>query len=69
MRVWFITGASRGFGALITAQALAAGDAVIATARDPQTVAKIAEKKAAVTAETAQWHDLAISTDFAPLHN
>jgi len=39
MRVWFITGASRGFGALITAEALAAGDAVVATARDPSTVA------------------------------
>jgi NAD(P)-dependent dehydrogenase (short-subunit alcohol dehydrogenase family) len=38
MRVWFITGASRGFGALITAEALAAGDAVVATARDPSTV-------------------------------
>jgi NAD(P)-dependent dehydrogenase (short-subunit alcohol dehydrogenase family) len=38
MRVWFITGASRGFGALITEQALAAGDAVVATARDPATV-------------------------------
>ncbi|MEY4511882.1 MAG: hypothetical protein RLZZ450_4004 [Pseudomonadota bacterium] len=35
MRVWFITGASRGLGALITARALAAGDAVVATARDP----------------------------------
>lgn len=38
MRVWFITGASRGFGALITEQALVAGDAVVATARDPKTV-------------------------------
>jgi NAD(P)-dependent dehydrogenase (short-subunit alcohol dehydrogenase family) len=38
MRVWFITGASRGFGALIAEAALAAGDAVVATARDPQTV-------------------------------
>jgi NAD(P)-dependent dehydrogenase (short-subunit alcohol dehydrogenase family) len=38
MRVWFITGASRGFGALITAQALAAGDAVVATGRDPKSV-------------------------------
>jgi NAD(P)-dependent dehydrogenase (short-subunit alcohol dehydrogenase family) len=26
MRVWFITGASRGFGALIAKEALAAGD-------------------------------------------
>src|SRR3954454_4414151 len=34
MRVWFITGASRGFGALIAEAALAAGDAVVATARD-----------------------------------
>ncbi len=38
MRIWFITGASRGFGALVTAEALAAGDAVVATARDPRTV-------------------------------
>jgi NAD(P)-dependent dehydrogenase (short-subunit alcohol dehydrogenase family) len=38
MRVWFITGASRGFGALIAKEALAAGDAVVATARDPATV-------------------------------
>jgi NAD(P)-dependent dehydrogenase (short-subunit alcohol dehydrogenase family) len=38
MRVWFITGASRGFGALIAAEALRNGDAVVATARDPATV-------------------------------
>ncbi|WP_441230606.1 oxidoreductase [Tardiphaga sp. 215_C5_N2_1] len=38
MRVWFITGASRGFGALIAAEALAQGDAVVATARDPNAV-------------------------------
>jgi NAD(P)-dependent dehydrogenase (short-subunit alcohol dehydrogenase family) len=38
MRVWFITGASRGFGALIAEQALAVGDAVVATARDPSTI-------------------------------
>jgi NAD(P)-dependent dehydrogenase (short-subunit alcohol dehydrogenase family) len=44
MRVWFITGASRGFGALIAAEALAAGDAVVATARDPSHVtAKLGE--------------------------
>lgn len=34
-KVWFITGASRGFGALIAEEALAAGDTVVATARDP----------------------------------
>ncbi|MHB0771493.1 oxidoreductase [Bradyrhizobium sp. 5.13L] len=38
MRVWFITGASRGFGALIAEAALKAGDAVVATARDTSTV-------------------------------
>lgn len=38
MRVWFITGVSRGFGALVTEAALAAGDAVVATARNPATV-------------------------------
>jgi NAD(P)-dependent dehydrogenase (short-subunit alcohol dehydrogenase family) len=44
MRVWFITGASRGFGALIAAEALAAGDAVVATARDPSAItAKLGE--------------------------
>jgi NAD(P)-dependent dehydrogenase (short-subunit alcohol dehydrogenase family) len=35
-RVWFVTGASRGIGAEITKAALAAGDAVVATARDPK---------------------------------
>ncbi len=38
MRTWFITGASRGFGALIAAEALAAGDSVVATARDPSKI-------------------------------
>ena len=36
MRTWFITGASRGFGALVAKEALNAGDAVVATARNPQ---------------------------------
>jgi NAD(P)-dependent dehydrogenase (short-subunit alcohol dehydrogenase family) len=40
MRVWFITGASRGFGALIADAALKAGDAVVATARDPNAIVK-----------------------------
>jgi NAD(P)-dependent dehydrogenase (short-subunit alcohol dehydrogenase family) len=38
MRVWFITGASRGFGSLIAREALAAGDAVAATARNPKSI-------------------------------
>ncbi|WP_458098209.1 oxidoreductase [Roseomonas sp. WA12] len=39
MKTWFITGASRGFGALVTERALAQGDAVVATARNPAVVA------------------------------
>jgi NAD(P)-dependent dehydrogenase (short-subunit alcohol dehydrogenase family) len=34
--IWFVTGASRGFGSLVTEHALARGDAVAATARDPR---------------------------------
>ena len=37
-KTWFITGASRGFGALIAARALEQGDRVVATARKPETV-------------------------------
>jgi NAD(P)-dependent dehydrogenase (short-subunit alcohol dehydrogenase family) len=37
-RVWMITGAGRGFGAKIAVAALEHGDAVVATARNPQTV-------------------------------
>lgn len=37
MKTWFITGASRGFGALIAKEALDRGDFVVATARNPQT--------------------------------
>jgi NAD(P)-dependent dehydrogenase (short-subunit alcohol dehydrogenase family) len=39
MKVWFITGASRGFGALIAARALQDGDSVVAAGRDPASVA------------------------------
>ena len=40
-RVWFITGASRGLGALIAEAALADGNAVVAAGRN---VAAIAER-------------------------
>jgi NAD(P)-dependent dehydrogenase (short-subunit alcohol dehydrogenase family) len=38
MSIWFVTGASRGFGAEITAHALAEGHRAVATARDPRAV-------------------------------
>ncbi|WP_341488006.1 oxidoreductase [Pararhizobium sp. A13] len=38
MKTWFITGASRGFGARIAELALSRGDNVVATARNPRTV-------------------------------
>jgi NAD(P)-dependent dehydrogenase (short-subunit alcohol dehydrogenase family) len=38
MSVWFVTGASRGFGAEIVEQALAAGHQVVATARNPKAI-------------------------------
>ena len=37
-KVWFITGASRGFGRVWTEAALKRGDQVVATARDPGTL-------------------------------
>jgi NAD(P)-dependent dehydrogenase (short-subunit alcohol dehydrogenase family) len=38
MKTWFITGASRGFGGKIAALALAQGDNIVATARNPADV-------------------------------
>lgn len=38
MKVWFITGASRGFGSLVARRALENGDAVVATARNPEAI-------------------------------
>src|SRR5690349_12096147 len=39
-RVWFITGAGRGMGVAFVKAALAAGNAVVATGRRPDTVRK-----------------------------
>jgi NAD(P)-dependent dehydrogenase (short-subunit alcohol dehydrogenase family) len=39
-KIWFITGAGRGMGVDIARSALAAGNAVVATGRNPDTVAK-----------------------------
>ena len=43
-RVWFITGASKGFGRIWAEAALARGDRVAATARDPGVLHDLAEK-------------------------
>ena len=40
-KVWFVTGAGRGMGVDIAKAALAAGNAVVATARDPQALTKV----------------------------
>lgn len=45
-KVWFITGASRGFGLLIAKDALARGDQVVATARNPDSVTEALGKHA-----------------------
>ena len=40
-KVWFVTGASRGFGRLWTEAALQRGDKVVATARDPKSLSAL----------------------------
>ncbi|MGV9415331.1 SDR family NAD(P)-dependent oxidoreductase [Nocardia sp. NPDC003693] len=47
-RTWFITGANRGLGRAFTVAALAAGDTVVATARDPRTMADIEDARLTV---------------------
>ncbi|MDR8761992.1 SDR family NAD(P)-dependent oxidoreductase [Burkholderia multivorans] len=42
-KVWFITGASRGFGRVWAEAALKRGDLVVATARDPRALDELAE--------------------------
>ncbi|KAJ5602263.1 Bcboa17 [Penicillium lagena] len=44
MRVWFITGSSRGLGLAIAEAALNYGDSVIATAREPRQLTHLVEK-------------------------
>ncbi|MVN90542.1 SDR family NAD(P)-dependent oxidoreductase [Mucilaginibacter aquatilis] len=43
-KVWFITGASRGFGRIWTEAALKRGDKVAATARKPESIAALKEE-------------------------
>jgi NAD(P)-dependent dehydrogenase (short-subunit alcohol dehydrogenase family) len=44
-KVWFITGAGRGMGVDIARAALAAGNAVVATGRNPAAVAEAAVER------------------------
>jgi len=57
-RIWFITGASRGIGAEIAKAALAAGDRVVATGRNPAQIEKVfaadADRVLAVELDVAQ---------------
>jgi NAD(P)-dependent dehydrogenase (short-subunit alcohol dehydrogenase family) len=69
-KVWFITGTSKGFGRVWAEAALARGDRVAATARDPRTLDALVERhgddvlalaldvtdKAAVDAAVARAH-------------
>ena len=43
-RVWFVTGTSSGFGRCLVEQALAAGDRVVATARNPDALAELSAR-------------------------
>ena len=43
-KVWFITGASTGFGRLLAEQVLKAGERVIATARKPEHIAELVKQ-------------------------
>ncbi|WP_225731869.1 MULTISPECIES: SDR family NAD(P)-dependent oxidoreductase [unclassified Nocardia] len=47
-RTWFITGANRGLGRAFTLAALAHGDRVVATARDPRGMADIVDPRLTV---------------------
>src|ERR1700754_3365321 len=49
-RRWLITGASSGFGRALAEAVLAAGDAVVATARNPALLSDLADHPAATVA-------------------
>jgi NAD(P)-dependent dehydrogenase (short-subunit alcohol dehydrogenase family) len=60
-KVWFITGAGRGIGAHIAKAALAAGDRVVATGRDPAQLEKLygefGERAMCLPLDAAREHD------------
>lgn len=69
MTVWFITGASRGFGLEIAKEALSRGDRVVATARDPEAVstavAEAGDRLLAVALDVHRPEQIAAAVDAA----
>ncbi|GEC08735.1 short-chain dehydrogenase/reductase [Streptomyces spinoverrucosus] len=67
MSVWFVTGASRGFGAEITREALDRGHRVIATARDMSAVLRAYPEKPAgllsVSADVTEPEQLTVAVE------
>lgn len=61
-RTWFITGANRGLGRAFTLAALAGGDRVVATARDPRSMADIDDGRLTVLPLDVRDRDRAIAT-------
>ncbi|MEU2106667.1 SDR family NAD(P)-dependent oxidoreductase [Nocardia sp. NPDC019255] len=61
-RTWFITGAGRGLGRAFTTAALAEGDRVVATARNPQSLADIADDRLTVLPLDVRDHASVIAT-------
>ncbi|MFI6774061.1 SDR family NAD(P)-dependent oxidoreductase [Nocardia sp. NPDC050412] len=61
-RTWFITGANRGLGRAFTLATLAGGDRVVATARDPRSMADIDDDRLTVLPLDVRDRDRAIAT-------
>ncbi|KAA8885055.1 SDR family NAD(P)-dependent oxidoreductase [Nocardia colli] len=61
-RTWFITGANRGLGRAFTLAALAEGDRVVATARDPHSMADLTDARLTVLPLDVRDRDGVIAT-------
>ncbi|MFE7798142.1 SDR family NAD(P)-dependent oxidoreductase [Nocardia sp. NPDC057440] len=61
-RTWFITGANRGLGRAFTVAALGRGDHVVATARDPKSMAGLADDRLTVLPLDVRDRDRVIAT-------
>ncbi|WP_107658526.1 SDR family NAD(P)-dependent oxidoreductase [Nocardia suismassiliense] len=61
-RTWLITGANRGLGRAFTLAALAQGDRVVATARDPRSMADLAQDRLTVLPLDVRGRDDVIAT-------